>query len=365
MKQRDIDLTHLKDAFPPMPENCRDALLTAARSVREEQPMKRTSFRAALIVAAILIVTMAAAIAATQMGWVDFFGHYDNIRVPKAAQETLNATETSTYTVGPLTFTVKQLLADGHIAMSAVQARATDGSEALYSTDEIFDPIGAFGDTALLKHFNLTAETPWVDAAKKLNIPLYGVRALLEINEEYIGGEAMEDPLWNEDGSIVYFNMPATNPETVKDSLPATLYLAVRRYDPATGEEVEKWTDRKDITIPVNGVVESKNYLPEDGKTLLGFTVESVTAERTCAGAYLTLYLTAGEGMNNPDAVHAVIDALTLLDGAGAPLPDGINLSIIPNTDAWPNATIEYHCGVDALPEAIQLKTDDATLTLK
>lgn len=364
MKPREIDLSHLKDAFPPMPEDCRDALLTAARSVREEQPMKRASVRTALIVAALIIVTMAAAIAATQLGWVDFYGHYDNVRVPKAAQEALNATAHDTYQVGPITFTVNQLLADGHIAISAVEARTTDGSEALCGVDDIFDPIGASGDTALLKHFHLSGDTTWVDAAKQLNVPLYGIRALLEISEEYSDGGAMEDPLWNEDGSIVYFNMPATNKEAVKDSLPATLYLAVRRYDPETGEEVEKWVDRKEITIPVGGVLKSKTYLPAGDAKLSGFTFQSVTAEQTCAGAYLTLNLTADEGITE-DALYQLIDAMTLLDGAGQPLPGGMNLSIDLNALAWPTATIEYLCGVDALPESIQLKTKDVTLTLQ
>lgn len=364
MKTRELDLSNLKDAFPPMPKDCREALMNAACSVKEEQPMKRASIRTALIVAALIIVTMAAAIAATQLGWVDFYGHYDNVRVPKAAQEALNATAHDTYQVGPLTFTVNQLLADGHIAMSAVEARTTDGSEALCGVDDIFDPIGASGDTALLKHFNLSGDTTWVDAAKQLNIPLYGIRALLEIDEEYSAGDAMEDPLWNEDGSIVYFNMPATNKEAVKDSLPATLYLAVRRYDPETGEEVEKWVDRKEITIPVGGVLENKTYLPTGDNKLLNFTLESVTAEQTCAGAYLTLNLTADKGMNE-DSLHQLIDALTLLDGAGQPLPEGMNLSINPSIEAWPKATIEYLAGVDTLPESIQLKTSDVTLTLK
>ena len=43
------ELDNLRDAFPAMPEECRSALSTAARSVKEEEPVKRFVLRTALI----------------------------------------------------------------------------------------------------------------------------------------------------------------------------------------------------------------------------------------------------------------------------------------------------------------------------
>ena len=49
--KRDPDELNLRDAFRPIPDACRDALMDAARSVREEEKMKRFTFRTVLIVA--------------------------------------------------------------------------------------------------------------------------------------------------------------------------------------------------------------------------------------------------------------------------------------------------------------------------
>ena len=53
--KRDLEHLDLKQAFHPVPEACRRALMDAARSVREEKPVKRVSYRAALIAAVILL----------------------------------------------------------------------------------------------------------------------------------------------------------------------------------------------------------------------------------------------------------------------------------------------------------------------
>ena len=59
------ELDNLRDAFPAMPEECRSALSTAARSVKEETRMPRKSY-VAILVAAILTLMTTVAIAE---GW--------------------------------------------------------------------------------------------------------------------------------------------------------------------------------------------------------------------------------------------------------------------------------------------------------
>ena len=56
--KRDLEHLDLKQAFHPVPEACRRALMDAARSVREEKPVKRVSYRAALIAAVILLAAI-------------------------------------------------------------------------------------------------------------------------------------------------------------------------------------------------------------------------------------------------------------------------------------------------------------------
>ena len=69
--KRDLEHLYLKRAFRPVPEACHRALMDAARSVREEKPVKRISYRAALIAAVILIAAMAVAYAAVRLGWIE------------------------------------------------------------------------------------------------------------------------------------------------------------------------------------------------------------------------------------------------------------------------------------------------------
>ena len=52
--KRDMDNLNLRDAFRPMPEETRNALMSAARSVKEDEPVKKATFRTVLIAACIM-----------------------------------------------------------------------------------------------------------------------------------------------------------------------------------------------------------------------------------------------------------------------------------------------------------------------
>ncbi len=301
MKQEHGFDPDLRPAFPDMPEDCRDALLRAARSVREERKMKKFTLRTALIAALLIIVTMTAALAATEMlGWTDFFGEHFGTVVPKAARDILNASEGKTYQAGPLTFTVKQLLSDGRLAMCAVDIRTADGSEALYCWDPS-DTLGCNGENGkiLAKRLGLPAETTYLDAAKQLNLPLYRAEACLEAAEPYSGGEGMGDQLWNADGAMTSFSMEYLDHEKTAGvkALPVQLFLLVSRIDPETGEDAADSVirQREPMEIPVHGVITEKDYAPAEPFTLNGYALVSVHAEQTVCGLYLDRVYEADE----------------------------------------------------------------------
>ena len=204
--KRDMDELNMRDAFQPMPEPCRDALMRAARSVKEEEkPVKRVTFRAVLIAACIIIVTAAAAMAAGSIfGWTEFFSaFYHDTTVPQAAKEIMDSTEEQTFTLGPVTFKVQSLFADRHIAMATTQITVTDGGKALLCMDAAQgDAISANGEngTALAESLGLDPMTHWTDAAKQLGVPLYAASADLSSCE-------MSDALYGTDGSMVYYSI--------------------------------------------------------------------------------------------------------------------------------------------------------------
>ena len=274
--KRDLEHLDLKQAFHPVPEACRRALMDAARSVREEQPVKRISYRAALIAAVILLAAMAVAYAAVRLGWIEYFSQQYGIAVPRAAQEALETSQPKTCQVGPMTFTYQQLLTDRRIVLSSAAVSLTDGGEALYADDtNVYESISAISDTVASRYSLTDHSMTWLEAAQELELPLYGVRALVELPPESDLGSSMEDALWNEDGTIVYFNMPMLAPGSAAGDVNATLYMAVTQFDPATGEALEKWETREEVTLPVAPLLEEKTYLPQENATFDGLTLES------------------------------------------------------------------------------------------
>lgn len=362
--KRDINSLDFHKAFTPMPTECRKALLNAVRSVKEETPVKRASLRTVLIAAIFIIITMAVAFAAQQLGWVDFYKDYHGIAMPKEAQTLLEDTEPKTYQVGPMTFTYQQLLADGRIVLSTASVYTTDGTNALYANDtEIFDAVDALSHT-IRDLYHLKSGTPWVQAAQQLQLPLYGIRAMVEVDEANSGGEAMSDALWNADGSIVCFNMPATNPQTVKGSLPVTLYMAVYAFEPGTGNELNRWIVEVPIEIRVSEMRAEKTYRPQTDALLTGMTITEVRAEQYATGIYLFISFTTPDGMDEDTAREALFN-LNICDGKGNYLPEGINLSARANTDGWPTVVLENMISADTLPDEMIITDGKAEVVVR
>lgn len=378
--KRDMEQLILRDAFKQEPDFCHAALMQAAYSVKEEKQVKRASFRT-LIVAAIIIVSMTAvAFAAGQlMGWTDFFGSYSNVGVPQAAVNEMQVENGANCKVGPMTFTVKELMTDGHIVMSSVHIAPTDGSKALMCIDP-GDVIGCNGENgrALAESLGIDPMTTYMDAARQLNLPLYLVRGILDVDPETIDG-GMEDPLWNEDGSMTYFSMNFLKQVPAKDAIDhlpylhtpvngetfvAPFYLQVSKIDPTTGEETDIWVNRdQNETIAISGVVEEKTYQPEVVVNFAGFSFQHAHMQLHNTGAYSYIVFEADETATEEDAY--VLYNMYVKDAQGNQLPEGMDLSTSVDASAWPRVIMTNLYGVDALPEGITLEMGEATVTAK
>lgn len=378
--KRDMENLNLRDAFKQEPDFCHEALMQAAHSVEEEKQVKRASFRT-LIVAAIIIVSMTAvAFAAGQlMGWTDFFGSYSNVGVPQAAVNEMHVENGANCEVGPMTFTVKELMTDGHIVMSSVHIAPTDGSKALICTD-LGDVIGCNGENgqALAEKLGIDPMTTYMDAAQQLNLPLYLVRGILDVDAENLDS-AMEDPMWNEDGSMTYFSMNFLKQIPAKeaiDNLPyrhtpvngedfvAPFYLQVSKINPATGEETDSWINRdQSETIAISGVVEEKTYQPEEVVNFDGFSFQHAHMQLHNTGAYSYIVFEADETATEEDAY--TLYELYVKDAQGNLLPEGMDLSTSVDVSAWPRVILTNLHGVDALPESLTLEMGEVTVTAK
>ncbi|MDR0897053.1 MAG: hypothetical protein LBN04_04270 [Oscillospiraceae bacterium] len=333
----------LRPAFPPMPDACRDALHSAASSVKEEAPVKRFSFRVVLVAALIILATVAIALAADQLGLSDLFSRQYGAQVPESAQSALSNTEQKAFEVGPLTFTLRETLADGRIAYVTTQAMPTDGGDALIAlaNDGAEAPI----PDSEAARLNLPTGISFSEAARRANVPLYLVSSYYTIDEAAMGEEEMQEILWAADGSALLVDMLITHREAVGEALPGMLTLRVQGMD---GD----WQSEEVISIPVGGVMAERTYKPQGAAVLQGYTVESVKAEQTCAGVYLTATLIAGEGAARED-VYALYERVAFRDADGAEFPVGISLTGTIRDEGWPVVVMETMVGADGLPEVM------------
>ncbi len=373
MKRNENEL-NLRNAFPEMPESCYSALMDAAGSVQEEVKVKKFTIRTALIAAAIMMLTVAVAMAAANMlGWTDFLKDYSDVAVPDAAVQNMQVSDAEGWQVGPCTFTVREQLADNHIVVSAIAIQMTDNSKALFMpVCDVIDRIGCTASSkAMAETLGISPDTTWGEAAKQLNVPLYAARALVEVDASVDGGEAMEDPLWENAESIVYFNMPMLNPDAVGSSIPVHYYLRVDEVNPDSGEILQSWVDRDHTAeIAVQPMIAEKTYHVEDGTILLNMPVTNVTAQQYVTGVYVKVSMSKPDGLSEDDFMRCAFGRVSFTDVSGVRIPDGMNLSIYTSMDAddWENVTavgIEYMLGVDTIPDTMQLVCGDTIIVLK
>ena len=360
--KRNMENLNLRDTFKATPDKCRDALMTAARSVREEEPVRRISFRAVLIAACIILATMAIAIAATKtLGWADFFEiiYGDTNVITKEAQAIMDNTEKQTVTVGPVSFTVQSLYADEQQAMATTLITTADGSRALFVT-EFYGNDYAVGDNeefgeALAKLYGVDPETTWIDTAKKLNCPLYRVAATLHGKDPYDYGGGMLGDLYDEEGNLVYFStrdmyMPDGSSYPLRaDPVPMELWVQVNEIDLETGDEIHVGHTVMDVQVPMSLQSEPVEYrIPED-YVVFGLHLDSVKATKTAAGVYLYVDFTDQDGMKyRKNYMYPV-----WTDENGEEYPDGLIMSYYIDTDQWPQVSVNSMIAADSIPERI------------
>ena len=352
MTMRHDDDLNLRDAFSPMPDDCREALRRAVRSCKEE-PMKRFSRRALLIAAALIVLTVAAAYAVGQLGLSDMFSRYYDLSIPGSTREALSSTVQKTYEAGPLKVTVREALADGRIAYITGLAQAPEGRALVQmSNGDADEPL--MPETAA--HFRLPEGTGFAEAARLTGYPLYFVSFYLSPEEGVINAEEMYSAVWEADGSALLIQQMPTEEGLVGDALTGTLTIRVRQYDPEQNAFMEgrDWRIDEEYTIPVRGIEASKTYVPEGEAEIAGYRVKSVLAEKSVAGVYMTAVLEAGE-TGSRDNVWDLYELIGYGDEEGKALPEGISLSGWLENSAWPEVGKESMLGIDTLPDTLTI----------
>lgn len=355
-----LDEIDLRAAFREEPESCHRALMHAARSVKEEkQPMKKQTMRTLLIAAVLVLSMLTTAFAAEKLfGWSDYF-EQQGIHTTPQMQSALQM-EPQSYTLGPVTFTVQELVADPYLAMASTKITVADGAGLV--TSEPYDRISRAGYrvTSALEQLGVTdTKLTWLEAAKQANLPLYSVRAIIEVDEAYSAGESMEDCLWSMPGSVTYLSEAFLNADALGAELPIRMFLRVAQIDPDTGDEIDKWTAREALTLPVGQLLAEKAYTADAPYTMAnGAQLTGIHAGLYVTGAHLTLTWQLPDGTAYDDEFSIWEDGnepILLTDGTFNAFEEGVSLVSSTDYSAWPIVTAEQMINVDALPEVIRV----------
>ncbi len=363
--KRDMDNLNLRNAFGPMPEEIRDALMTAARSVKEDEPVKRATIRTVCIAVCVIVATMAVAMAAGQIfGWNDFFSKDYGTDIPKTAQEIMAMCEPVSWQEGDVIFTVRERYSDSRLAMITVEARLADGVKGILAADDFTEVIGAYGENsaAVAQKLGVDPSMTWMEAAKELNRPLYSVLAILETPSEFWGSEEYGDAMFIEDGSLTYFSLQPLNGQITDEEIKAQVYLRTKLVNLEDAEDDSNVTEEYvDLPIHAEKTIATAEYIiPEDTRVLDAFRIDSIQAELLPSGLHFTTNLFALDGATQEQAEDDL--RLNIVKENGEDYPTGITLTGgFANLDTWPQIPYVQMVTLDQIPETIHLVFPDAS----
>lgn len=341
MKPDNHEFPNLRDAFPPVPEGFTQRIIETLEKAMQGPPPKRHSIpmRTILIAAVVILSMSSAAFALSQIRWVDFYRDY-GVRIPEAAELAMQEAEPRSFTVGPLTFTLREVLSDGRLLLGATEAHAQDTNAAF------IEYVGAK-----------------IPAGLEQNTPVYAIRAILQVDAPYHGnGEDMEDTIIDTDGQIVYFNMQSVNEEYHLKEIPITYQMFAYQIDPSNGHIVKSWSAEERLTIPVTELQGEKVYLPEMEIVIGNVTVVDAKADLTAAGVYLLVTFSASD-QANPHSLD--LPGFLWYDEEKNVHHDGMSLSLTIDDSTWPLITCEYMLSLDALPAKLILSDGTNSVTLR
>ena len=333
-----------------------------ANAKGEEPVVKRVSTTVIIAIALLAITAVALAAGSLIFGWVDFYKGWYNVDVPDAARQIMTNTDQDTVTLGPVTFTVREKYCDPWTALASTVVTPNDGTKALLTSDDPFDPIRANGENgiAAAQRLGVDPALTWAEAARQLDLPLYSVRAVLEVPEELNEDGWMEDMMFNEDGSVTCFCMPLLNGTASGDHVNGQLFLRVQEVNVDDPEnQPEALSTRCPIRIALQLPSETQTYEVHQEYPAAGLTLTSVRAELTPAGVYLFANLTAREGLTRDDYAESGQWIPVLYSADGKRYGGGLNLTVYENMDNWPQLMLMRLHSMDSIPDTMIFALED------
>ncbi len=138
--KRDPDELNLRDAFGAMPAEMHDALMRTARSVKEEEPVKKRISAALVLAIALGLAVIGTAYALFSSQVADFFGLHWNAELGERLQQGKIAQIGESVTVGDVVFTLDEIVYKDRALYGVGTARPVHPQDVLVPNDFAYDP---------------------------------------------------------------------------------------------------------------------------------------------------------------------------------------------------------------------------------
>lgn len=138
--KRDPDELNLRDAFGAMPAEMHDALMRTARSVKEEEPVKKRISAALVLAIALGLAVIGTAYALFSSQVADFFGLHWNAELGERLQQGKIAQIGESVTVGDVVFTLDEIVYKDRALYGVGTARPVHPQDVLVPNDFAHDP---------------------------------------------------------------------------------------------------------------------------------------------------------------------------------------------------------------------------------
>ena len=163
---------------------------------------------------------------------------------------------------------------------------------------------------------------------------------------------------YDHDGQYMEFSMQELNSEKAEGTLPARMFMECEEVDLATGESREVMYDHVDLPIPISSSEKMISYRPAEDYTAFGLHLDSVRAEKTAGGLYLSVELTAQVGSTPEQALRFQLYP-SWFDENGKEYPDGMDYGFGFNMDEWPHVRMDGMIASDGIPDRLWLQLVD------
>ena len=138
--KRDMDHLNLRDAFGGMPAGMHDALMKTARSVKEEEPVKKKISATLVLAIALGLVIIGTAYAMFSSQAAEFFGRYWNRELGDSLQQGKIARIGESVTIGDVVFTLDEIVYRDRALYGVGTARPVHENDVIVPMDYADEP---------------------------------------------------------------------------------------------------------------------------------------------------------------------------------------------------------------------------------